>query len=312
MRADRLLRILLLLQTRGRMTAGDLATSLEVSVRTVQRDMDALSAAGVPVYAERGGTGGWQLVDGFRTTLTGLTPAEALAIAVGRSDSVLRDLGVDSSEAGLLKVLASMPELAQQAAEHARQRVHVDLEPWGAASDSAAPPILRTLYAAISNDVAIRIDYGGSGTFEIAPLGLVAKGLAWYLVARRTSDYRTYRVSRIREIEMTTNPISRPAGFDLASHWRSVSTDVVQTFPSFRVTLRLDGAALVRLRWAARYLDVVAADDGMHRVRVDLETESEALSAVLSLGESVVVERPKALRAAVGAAAAALARSHSS
>lgn len=310
MRADRLLRILLLLQTRGRMTAGELAASLEVSIRTVQRDMDALSSAGVPVYAERGGTGGWQLVDGFRTTLTGLTPGEALAIAVGRSDSVLRDLGVDSTEAGLLKVLASMPELAQQAAEHARQRVHVDLEPWDAAP-GAASPMLRTLYAAISNDVAVRLSYGGSDSFEVAPLGLVAKGLAWYLVAKGGADYRTYRVSRIREVEPTTKPVARPAGFDLASHWRTVTSNLVRTLPSYRATLLVDDAALARLRWVTRELQIESTDDSTHRVRVDLETESEAVGVVLSLGSGVVVERPKTLRTAVLTTAREVARGNS-
>jgi predicted DNA-binding transcriptional regulator YafY len=310
MRADRLLRVLLLLQTRGRMTAGALAQSLEVSVRTVQRDMSALSSAGIPVYAERGGAGGWQLVDGFRTTLTGLTPAEALAIAVGRPDSVLRDLGIDSTEAGLLKVLASMPELAQQAAEHARQRVHVDLEPWGA-TPGAPSPMLRTLYAAISSDVAVRISYGGGGTFEIAPLGLVAKGLAWYVVAKRASYYRTYRVSRIQKIEPTSKPIDRPPSFDLASHWRHVSTNVGRTFPSFRATLRVDDAALARLRWTTRDLHIEDPGDGAHRVRVDLETESEAVSVVLSLGAGVIVERPKRLRMAVAATGSVIARDNS-
>lgn len=190
-RADRLLRILLLLQTRGRMTAGELAGTLEVSVRTVQRDMESLSAAGVPVYALRGGQGGWALVEGFRTTLTGLTPAEAMAVAVGRPESVLKDLGIaGGGDAGLLKVVAALPELSQQLAEHARQRVHVDLEPWGGQAEKVRA-VLGALYQATATDQVAEVRYGSSDPFEIQPLGLVAKGLVWYLVALRGGKLRT-------------------------------------------------------------------------------------------------------------------------
>ena len=313
MRADRLLQILLLLQTRGRMTAGDLAERLEVSVRTIQRDMDSLSGAGVPVVAVRGGDGGWELVEGFRTTLTGLTPQEALAVAVGRPDTVLRDLGIDSgSELGMLKVLASLPELAQQSAEHARQRVHVDLESWREQPE-AARTLLRTLYRAVATDAVSEIRYGtGTSAFEVHPLGLVTKGLVWYLVATRQGELRTYRVSRIADVTVTDRTFVRPPGFDLVTHWQAVCEQVVDTFPSFVATLRTSEHGLRRLQWAGgRIVDVAESrrrgDDMLPvKVRVDLENEDEAMRAVLSLGAEVVVERPRSLARRVTDAAQAL------
>lgn len=300
-RADRLLRILLLLQTRGRLTAGELAAELEVSVRTVQRDMDALSGAGVPVYAVRGGDGGWQLIDGFKSDLTGLTPAEALAVAVSRPDTVLRDLGLDDgAELGMLKVLAALPALSQQAAEHARQRVHVDLEPW---DGSPAPnaEVLRDLYRATSTDAVIGMRYGTRRErFDVEPLGLVAKGMVWYLVARRGSELRTYRTTRIRDVVVRDAHFERPPDFDLADHWRAACRRLARTYPTYDVTLRVTDAGLRRLRWTSG--TPIAAEetsDGWHRVTADLENEEEATAAVLSLGADVIVESPTSLRAAV-------------
>lgn len=309
-RADRLLQILLLLQTRGRMTAGELAERLEVSARTIQRDMDSLSAAGVPVFALRGGDGGWQLVEGFRTTLTGLTPQEALAVAVGRPDTVLRDLGIDGgSELGMLKVLASLPELAQQSADHARQRVHVDLDSWREQPEGARE-LLRTLYRAVAIDAVTRIRYGAStSAFEVHPLGLVTKGLVWYLVATRRGEMRTYRVSRIADVTVTGETFARPADFDLVTHWQDVCRQVLDTFPSFVATLRTTEGGLRRLQWSGgRVVDVVATrrPDGALRVRVDLENEDEAMRAVLALGADVVVERPRRLAQRVAEQARAL------
>lgn len=313
-RADRLLQLLLLLQARGRMTAGELAERLEVSVRTVQRDMDALSAAGVPVYASRGGEGGWQLVDGFRTDLTGLTPSEALAVAIARPSTVLRDLGVDDADVGMLKVMAALPVLAQQAAEHARQRVHVDLEPWPGRADGDRE-LLRTLWRATTTDAVTRITYGvGQPAFAVEPLGLVAKGAVWYVVAarHRSGELRTYRVARIGSIDVTDEHFDRPVDFDLAAHWQRACDALPHTWSTLVVTLRVTAAGLQRLRWASGApLDIGRrVDDTWVRVRVDLESVDEATAVVLGLGADGVVERPAALRTAVRRAADALVANH--
>ncbi|MEN3271776.1 MAG: hypothetical protein V7636_537, partial [Actinomycetota bacterium] len=301
-RADRLLRILLLLQTRGRATAADLAAALEVSVRTVQRDMDALSGAGVPVYAERGSGGGWRLVDGFRTSLTGLTPDEALAVAVGRPDRVLRDLGLHGSgEQAMLKVLAAVPALAHEAAQHAAQRVHVDLEPW-ARDTSEDRGTLRALYQAAATDTVVRLRYGTNRqTVDAEPLGLVVKGMVWYLVAGTRRGMRTYRVARIRDVELTDEHLVRPESFDLAQHWRAVCDELVTTFAEYIVTLRVTIQGLQRLRWSSGHpLHLVDPDgDGWTVVRVNLESPEDALHVVLGLGAAARVVRPAALGRAV-------------
>ena len=309
MRADRLLQILLILQAHGRTTAGQLAERLEVSVRTIQRDMDALSAAGVPVFAMRGGEGGWALVDGFRTTLTGLTPSEALAVAIARPRSVLRDLGLDDGgEVGMLKVMAALPALAQQAAEHARQRVHVDLEPWAGPSGSDRD-ILRALWQATTTDTIARIRYGASKTqFDIEPFGLVAKGAVWYLIAKRTDALRTYRAARVARVELTEEHFDRPADFDLAEHWTQVCIDLPKTYARYEVSLRVTHDGLQRLRWTsgAPVSARPTSNDGWTPVRVNLESIDEATPVVLGLGGDVIVDTPAALRTAVRRAATRL------
>jgi predicted DNA-binding transcriptional regulator YafY len=192
-------------------TAAELASRLGVSVRTVQRDLESLSTSGIPVYSVRGGHGGWALAGGFRTDLTGLTPDEAVAAA--GPDSVARDLGMEQGSAsGWLKVLAALPGLGQQMARHARERVHVDLLPWGGQPEEVRA-ILARLYQAASGDTITVIRYGADHEpFEIAPLGLVAKGLVWYLTALRGDDIRTYRVPRITDVQVTERRFDRPAG----------------------------------------------------------------------------------------------------
>jgi predicted DNA-binding transcriptional regulator YafY len=310
-RADRLLRLMLLLQARGRVTAAELARKLEVSVRTVQRDLESLSASGIPVYSVRGGQGGWALVEGFRTDLTGLTPDEAVAVAVAGPDSVARDLGMEQgSTSGWLKVLAALPSLGQQVAQHARERIHVDLLPWGGQPEEVRA-ILARLYQAASGDTITVIRYGaGDEPFEIAPLGLVAKGLAWYLVALRGNDIRTYRVPRIAGVQVTDRRFDRPAGFRLAEHWNLVCERLIETFPTYVVELRTTETGLQRLRWSGTRILRSRHRAGKVDVTVDLETAEEARSAILSLGGDTVVIQPAALAASIADTARSISQSY--
>lgn len=299
MRAERLIRIVLLLQSRGRLTAAELARELEVSPRTIQRDMEALSGSGVPVYAVRGAGGGWALHERYRTSLTGLTSAEALAIVVGRPPGILADLGLDDpGEGPVLKLLAAVSDSARDRAEHARQRIHVDLAPWGWVGER--DPLLPQLQQAVWDDRAVRIRYAASDShFEIEPLGLVAKGSAWYLVARSKGRYRTYRVSRIHDLVVTDRRFERPEGFDLATHWQTAAQRYAEQLPNYRVKLRVRGDALARVRWMyGRDKRISDADDGWSEVHVDLEDEPNALVAVGMLGAEVEVVSPEQLRRA--------------
>jgi predicted DNA-binding transcriptional regulator YafY len=297
MRAERLLRIVFVLQSRGRVTAGELADELEVSARTIQRDMEALSGAGIPVYATRGGEGGWELRREYRTSLVAMTANDVLSIVVGRSPKILADLGLDDpGEGPVLKLMGSVSQSAKLQAEHARQRIHVDIAPWGA---SRSEPLLPQLQQAIWDDRHIRIRYRESrSSFAIAPLGLVFKTSSWYLVALSNEDYRTYNVSRIHDITVTEERFERPADFDLVRHWERSESEYTETFPTYIATLRLRGDALTRAGWTyARAKQVSEPDEqGWADAKLDLQDEDNALRTIRLLGNDVVVRGPARLR----------------
>src|SRR5438132_1689625 len=203
MRAERLLRLLLHLQTRGQSTVAQLAQALDVSPRTIQRDLDALSLAGVPVYSIRGRGGGWTLLPDYHSRLTGLTPSEVMSVFVGATAHVLADLGLDaSSELAVTKLIASLPESTRREAEYARQRLLIDHAGWDDRRE--VPRWLDLCRQAVWEERRLSITYGDTvasstdqrrGPFDVAPLGLVAKARTWYLVAARTDGrLRTYRL----------------------------------------------------------------------------------------------------------------------
>src|SRR5215469_4101524 len=235
MRADRLLAILLILQAHGRMTAHELAQRLEVSERTIHRDMEALSTAGVPVVAERGVGGGWRLLEEYRTNLTGLNDAEIQALFLTRPPRLLADLGLDkASEAALIKLLAALPSGARHSAEDARQRIYVDTAGWRRYEE--AVPCLPTLQEAIWQERRLRFHYaraddGAVSERVVDPLALVAKGSVWYLVAAVEGEPRTYRVSRIQSAEVLDEACVRPAGFDIATYWERSSAEFQANIP---------------------------------------------------------------------------------
>lgn len=302
-RADRLLRILLTLQSQGRVTAEALAERMEVSVRTIQRDMDALSTAGVPVYAMRGGGGGWELTRGYRTGLTGLTGDDAVAIMAGRPPRLLEELGVNlRDDSALLKLLAALTPEARGRAERAHQRIHVDLAPWGA----KARPLeqLQSLQKAAWDDRVVRMRYAGKPRrFRIEPYALVAKGVVWYLIGR-TRDFRTFRVDRVDEVEVTAERFERLPEFDLEDHWAQVCDNFADALPQYLARLRVRGSAAARVRWSARVLDLGAPDgDGWRDATIDAESEHEAVAAVLSLAPNVIVVYPRSLAEATREAA---------
>ena len=216
MRASRLLSTLLLLQTRGRMTAKEIAGELEVSVRTVYRDVEALSAAGVPVYADRGSTGGYQLLDGYRTKLTGLTADEAEALFLGGGPGAAAELGLGSVLAGAqLKLLAAL----RRRAARIRERFHLDAPGWFREPD--APEFLDVVADAVWRQKRLLVQYKKWNGVEVErtlePLGLVLKGAAWYFVAKGRQRINAFRVNRIQSVSTLDEHFERPEGFDLAA-----------------------------------------------------------------------------------------------
>jgi predicted DNA-binding transcriptional regulator YafY len=311
MRADRLLSILLLLQTHPRLTGRDLAKRLEVSERTIHRDMEALGMAGVPVTAERGTGGGWSLLEGYRTNLTGLTSAEMQALLLASPTRLLADLGLrQAAEAALLKLLAALPAVSRSNAEYARQRLHVDGAGWHEATE--AVPYLLPIQEAIWQERTLRLTYqrGDGATVErlVDPLGLVAKGSLWYLVASVEGELRNYRISRVLGAEATEATFERPPDFDLASYWQQSTADFKANLPRYPATLRADTAIVPTMRRADRYAhveDVSAPEgDGWVTLAMRFEEEHSAIEYVLRFGPQVVVVEPAALREQVIEAAA--------
>jgi predicted DNA-binding transcriptional regulator YafY len=247
-RADRLVAVLLILQARGRVTAAELADELEISERTARRDLEALSMAGIPVYSQAGRGGGWSLLGGSRTDLSGLTAAEArtLFLVAGPSASATPQI-----KAALRKLVRALPEPFRAEAEAAASAVVIDPASWDR-THVPAPAHLDDLQRAVVEGVQVRIVYAAPDRPEaertVHPLGLVAKASVWYLVAATDAGMRTFRLSRVREVTLTQDRAERPDGFDLETHWRSVVAELDERRVTFRATARVEAEAIPWLR----------------------------------------------------------------
>jgi predicted DNA-binding transcriptional regulator YafY len=295
---------------RRRMTARELAQRLEVSERTIHRDMEALSTAGIPVYAERGTGGGWSMLEGYQTNLTGLNPDEIRTLFLTGPTRVLADLGLrQAAGAALIKLLAALPSPHRRDAEQVRQRIHVDVAGWHPSEENLAS--LPTLQEAIWQERKLLLSYGRdqSSTVErlVDPLGLVAKGSAWYLVAAMDSEMRTYRVSRVQSATITEQPYVRPPAFDLPAYWEEAKTRFVSRLPQYPVIVRADEGILPQMRYAGRYSRIEQVDpadaEGWRRVTLRFETEEDACAYVLSFGPQIEVVEPQELRSKVSSLA---------
>lgn len=330
MKSDRLLAILLLLQTRGRVPAGELAERLEVSARTVYRDIASLSAAGVPVYAERGRHGGIALLPGFRTDVTGLTADEARALFILATQGAHTALGLDDAlGSALRKVMAALPAPHRPAAELASRRILVDPDRWLGGPRPTTD--LGALHTAVFTDRRLRIRYRHSGetrlrTYTVDPYGLVAKAGIWYLVADRRGRPRLFRADRVASATVTDAPVRHRAGVELAGVWELLRRQVEERPAGVRVTARIRRD---RLDLAVRLLggaltepppptdDVPggtgkedgrdASDDTWATVRLTYPVLS-AVRQLLQFGDSVEVLAPPEARQVLAEAAAAVTR----
>lgn len=308
MRASRLLSILMLLQSRGRLSATALAGELQVSVRTVLRDMDQLSAAGVPVYAERGREGGFQLRAGWSTQLTGLTEAEAQALFLAGLPSAATELGLGSaSSSARMKLMASLPEPLRAEAARVNARLHIDAMDW---YRSAAPPQhLQAVARAVWQQRLLQLRYDGWTRVTqpvLRPLGLVLKAGVWYLVAlpEGTSEPRTYRLSSILALTPLEQTFKPPRGFDLARHWQASTRRFEAQIYTGTATLRATAVGLRLLKElsgavaeaVARTAQQDAADVTWTQVVVPIESLPHAARQFLGLGTEVEVLQPAALR----------------
>ena len=310
MRADRLLSIMLLLQVHRRLTARELSDRLEVSERTIHRDMDALSGAGIPVFAERGSGGGWALMEEYRTNLTGLNKEEIQALFVMNPSRLLADLGLDkASDAAHIKLRAALPSVSRDDAEYARQRIHIDVTGWSHSEESL--PTLPIIQEAIWKERRLRIIYQRSGCSAterlVDPLGLVAKGSVWYLVAGVGGETRSYRISRVQEARMMDEPCVRPEGFDLAAYWEQSTVRFKANLPRYQVTVRVSPAITPRMYLSGKFARIereeLPDEDGWKKVSIRFDVEEVAVEYVLGFGSHIEVLEPQSLREKVIASA---------
>lgn len=294
----------MLLQTKGQMTAQQLGDKLEVSTRTIYRDLDALSAAGVPVYAERGPNGGCLLLESYRTNLTGLNENEVRALFMFTVPGLVADLGVEKeSEAALRKLTAALPLPFQQNAAAVQQRLHLDPAPWFQPAEPV--PYLRLLQEAIWTEQRVRMQYRRSdGQWVkrlIDPYGLVAKASTWYVVAGGQFT-QVFRVSRIMEAEMTNGRFTRPTHFDLPTFWQSWSEQIEQRREKISVTLAASPAGVVLLSHLLGdaihpLLAAAASDDrGWLHLTLSFASLEEAAQQLMGLGTAVDILTPPTLR----------------
>ncbi len=301
MKSDRLLSALLLLQARGRVTERELAERLEVSQRTVHRDMEALSAARIPISAVRGAQGGWELEKGWRTQVPGLNDAELRALLMAQPRTLGHSRLAAAAESALNKLMASLPVPMQAQAAAMRERLHVDPSGWRGTGDDLS--MLNVVQEAVAEDRRLAFDYtradGQAGPRTVDPLGLVAKGMSWYLVARASNGMRTYRVSRMQRITVLAAKFERPAQFDLAEYWKNSTTQFAEQQTKFKVVLRVTAAAAQRLKeWGVLEKSETAghAQEGWMRVTACFDGEGEARFVVLGLGSRARVESPESFR----------------
>ena len=319
MRASRLLSVLLLLQNRGRMTAQELADELEVSVRTVYRDVESLGAAGIPVYAERGATGGYRLLAGYRTRLTGLTGDEAESLFLTGMPGPAAELGLGAVLAGAeLKLLAALPPELRTRAERLRERFHLDTSGWFHEADHT--PWLTEIAGAVWEQRRLRVRYERWGrpkqvTRDLDPVGLVLKAGRWYVVAAADGAARTYRISRMLAVEPLAERFERPAGFDLADYWRGYAERFETSIYRGEMTVRFSPAGWARLpvfvapavTRAARASATEPDADGWVRAVLPYESRDHAVVDVLKLGADAEILDPPDLRARMAALTAELA-----
>ena len=306
MRADRLVATLLFLQSRGRVTATEVAEELEVSIRTARRDLEALSIAGIPVYSQAGRGGGWSLIGGARTDLSGLTAAEArtLFLIAGPSSAVTPE-----AKAALRKLVQALPETFRAEAEKAAAAIVLDPARWG---DTAPPPPphLEALQQAVVQGVQVRLGYSDRARAlserTVHPLGLVAKGNVWYLVADTEAGMRTFRVWRVQSVELTDEPVSRPPGFDLAETWQGVVAAMDERRAAMRVSALADPSIVgwMRGHFGTRLTTGEVTADGRVAIELGFGATEHAAAEIAGYSWGLEVTDPPEVRdqlAAIGA-----------
>lgn len=320
MKASRLLSILMLLQSHGRLSAGALAERLEVSERTILRDIDQLSAAGVPLWGERGRHGGFQLQPGWTTQLTGMTEAESSALLLAGLPGAATELGLgDAALSARLKLLASVPDALRRSAATVAERLHIDPADWYRAPDT--PAFLQAAAQAVWRSLRVQVHYTswrGTSRRELEPLGLVLKAGAWYLVAREAgqTEVRNWRLASMQALAPGARSFRRPRAFDLARHWRESAARFESQLRPLQARVAVSPRAM---RWLAQARSPYQALDeapaagvpaGWQLVSMAVESIEHGARRMLGYGAEVQVVAPAVLRREVARIAALALQRH--
>ena len=302
MRADRLLNIMILLQNRGKMTTKELATELEVSERTILRDMDALSHAGIPITSNRGKDGGWRLLDNFRSHLSGLNTGDVKSLFLFPSEELMKDLGFNKQTLDTRqKLLASIPEPFQEEAQVSWERIHIDSGTWRQTKESVHA--LTTVQQAVWESKRLTIVYkqanGEQKERLVEPLGLVAKGNKWYLVASRNGELRNYKVSRIHTAKIEDETFRRPLDFNLADYWEQSKKEFIQNLPQYDVQVELHPAIIKRINFTGKFVQFIKTEnpngDKWIPATLRFNDKQEAIEFILGFANKIKVISPKDL-----------------
>lgn len=302
MRADRLMNIMILLQSRGKMTAKQLAHELEVSDRTILRDMDALSNAGIPIVADRGKEGGWSLLDNFRSKLSGLNIDDIKSLFLFPSGKLLEDLGLNIQALDTRqKLLAAIPGTFRDEAQAMWERIHIDSSTWRQSKEKVHA--LKTVQQAVWESKKLKIYYeqadGEQKERLIEPLGLVAKGNRWYLVALRNGELRNYRVSRIHTAKVENETFRRPFDFNLADYWEQSKKEFIQNLPQYDVQVELHPAIIKRINFTGKFVQFIKTEnpngDKWIPATLRFNDKQEAIEFILGFSNKIKVISPKDL-----------------
>ncbi|MBT2217484.1 YafY family transcriptional regulator [Virgibacillus dakarensis] len=303
MRADRLINIMILLQNRGKMTAKELANELEVSARTILRDMDALSNAGIPIVSDRGKEGGWRLLDNFRSKLSGLNIDDIKSLFLFPSGKLLEDLGLNIQALDTRqKLLAIIPGTFRDEAQAIWERIYIDSSTWRQSKEKEHA--FKTVQQAVWESKKLKIYYeqadGEQKERLIEPLGLVAKGNRWYLVASRNGELRNYRVSRIHTAKVENETFKRPLHFNLAKYWEQSKVEFIQNLPKYDVQVEIHTEIIKRINFTGKFVQVIQTEnpngDKWIPATLRFNDKQEAIEFILGFANKIKVISPKGLQ----------------
>jgi predicted DNA-binding transcriptional regulator YafY len=306
MRINRLFSILLCLQLHEQITTRELAERLEVSERTIHRDMGVLSSEGFPVYAEKGKYGGWRLLNDYKPKVMHLNQEEMPVLFLPLPEKIQKDLGINKDvELAQMKLLSMLPQKTRKDAENMSQRIYLDSSNWHASNENYT--LLPILLNALWQNNKVWMEYVRSDQENrkrlVNPLGLVAKGNSWYLIASISDEIRTYRVDRIKQAEITEESFIRPSPFCLATYWKQSTAQFVENLPQYHVIARVDATISQKLSYSGRFpkIEVLEQEDqeGWKKLSFQFQIEQEACSYIMGFGKHIDVLEPSELRSKI-------------